>query len=240
MKYILSVAAFSLVLFSSCGFLGGRSIDGDGNVVAQNRAITGFNSIEVSSAIDVTITQDSSFSVKVETDNNLQEFVEVYNDNGVLRIRQKNNTSLDPTHGIKVSVSAPMIRSIDASGACNIVGKNKLTTAETFAIGLSGSCDVDVDVKAPKVDVDVSGSCSVILRGETKDFYVQGSGATSIKAFELLSENAEVDMSGAGDVELYASVKINAEGSGSTSIRYKGNAAVSSNISGAGGIKKVE
>ena len=71
---------------SSCHFFHNEHIHGDGNVISQNRAITGFNRVDVSSAIELYVTQDSGYSVKVETDNNLQPFVEVYKDGDVLNV----------------------------------------------------------------------------------------------------------------------------------------------------------
>ena len=46
-------------------------------------------------------------------------------------------------------------------------------------------------------------------------------------------------MSGAGDAEVFASVKLDVEVSGASDVKYKGNAAVSQDVSGAGSVKKV-
>ena len=79
------------------------------------------------------------------------------------------------------------------------------------------------------------------LTGETKDFNVDGSGAQSIKCFELMAENAHVEMSGAGDAEVFASVKLDVHvASGASDVKYKGNATVSQNVSGAGSVKKAD
>ncbi|HTD93286.1 MAG TPA: DUF2807 domain-containing protein, partial [Chitinophagaceae bacterium] len=91
-----------------------------------------------------------------------------------------------------------------------------------------------------KISVDASGACSIKIKGQTKDFRVDGSGSINVRAFELLSENSDIDISGACDVEVYASVKLTAGASGSSDIKYKGNGSVSTDISGAGSVKKVE
>lgn len=240
MRHFLVVfTVLSLVALSSCRF-GGKRVRGDGNVTTQNRSVGNFSGVDVSGAIDVYLTQDSSYSVKVEVDNNLQEFIEVYVDGNKLRIHQRNNTSLDPTRDIKVYVSAPSYRRVEASGACSVISKNRLGTDDDFAIHLSGACDVDLDLKAPRVRAEVSGACSVTLKGETKDFSVDGSGSTDLKCFGLLTENADVDLSGASDAEVYASVKLDASASGSTDIKYKGNPSVNSHMSGASSIKKAD
>ena len=86
----------------------------------------------------------------------------------------------------------------------------------------------------------MTGASSLKLKGQTKDLHIEGSGASHAKCFELLSENATVDVAGASSVEVFASVKLNADASGASDVRYKGNAAVSQSASGAGSVKKVE
>ena len=67
---LLAFFLFSL-LASSCGRVLGKRVKGSGKISTETRNVSGFNSIRVSSSIDVYISQDSAFSVKVETDDNL-------------------------------------------------------------------------------------------------------------------------------------------------------------------------
>ena len=55
---------------------------------------------------------------------------------------------------------------------------------------------------------------------------------------DLLSENADVDASGASHIEIYASVKIDGQASGASSVNYKGNAQSSVEKSGASSVNK--
>ncbi|MCP2936704.1 DUF2807 domain-containing protein, partial [Salmonella enterica subsp. enterica serovar Typhimurium] len=65
--------------------------------------------------------------------------------------------------------------------------------------------------------------------------------ASDAKCFDLKSENTKVEISGAGDAEVFASVQLDARVSGAGSVKYKGNAAsVNQKVSGAGSVKKVE
>ncbi len=96
-----------------------------------------------------------------------------------------------------------------------------------------------MEVDAPALDVEISGSGTVNLKGETKDFDLDLSGAANAHCYDLLSENTKVVISGAGDAEVYASVKLDAHVSGAGAVSYKGNASnVNQNVSGAGSVKK--
>jgi hypothetical protein len=139
-----------------------------------------------------------------------------------------------------VYVAAPSFRTIDVSGASNIVGENKLVSDETLDIELSGASEAKVDLKAPRINAEVTGASTITLTGETKDLNVIGSGASGAKCFELMTENTTVDISGASSAEVFASVKLDAQASGASEIKYKGTPAITQDINGASSIKKVD
>jgi len=230
-----------LVIFStSCNYVFRKQIRGDGNIKTESRTAGQFNSIDVSSSIEVYVKQDSVASVKIEADENLMEYIQVIHDGEILRIHPEEGYNLRPSGHIKVYVSSPAYKSFEASGACNIYSENKISSTDMVNINLSGSCDAKLELSVPKVSADLSGACNIELKGETKDFKVGGSGSTGIKSMDLLAENVDINLSGAGEAEVYASVKLNVEVSGAGSVKYKGNAAVSQSISGAGSVKKVD
>ena len=55
-----------------------------------------------------------------------------------------------------------------------------------------------------------------------------------------MAENVKVEISGAGDADVYASVKLYVRASGAGSVIYKGNPGINQSISGAGSVKKVD
>lgn len=228
-----------LLAFSSCNFFDGKRIKGDGNVITETRSVGNFDGIEVSGAFDIYITQDNSYTVKVETDDNLQGYVITEVQGNELRIRPENHVNLRPTR-MKIYVSAPVFKSLEASGACNIYSQNKLSSSEKMDIELSGSSDVVLDINAPEVEASLSGAGSVELKGETKELNIDGSGSSDIRCFDMKADNVSIDISGAGSAEVFANTKLDVEVSGSGDIKYKGSPSVQQRISGAGSVKKVD
>jgi len=218
----------------------GKRIHGNGNIKTETRPVSHFSGVDVSGSIDVFVKTDSVSSVKVEADENLLEYIQIINDGDILRIHTENGFSLDPSGKIKVFVSASVLKSFDASGACNIYSENKINSPDMINIGASGSCDVNLEVNTPKIVADLSGACNVELKGETKDFSVEGSGSTGIKTMGLMAENVNVDISGSGDADVYAGAKLDVHVSGAGSVQYKGSPQVNQSISGSGSVKKVE
>ncbi|MDP4260955.1 MAG: head GIN domain-containing protein [Bacteroidota bacterium] len=240
MNRLLIVAFCNLLILSSCHYFRGEHMRGTGNVITQTRDVSHFTGVDVSSAIDLYLKQDSAFAAKVVTDDNLQQYIQIREENGILYIQQRDNTSLDPSGKIKVYISAPLFTSMRASGACNITSENRLSSNENISIDLSGASDARLDIKALKISAGLSGACTLALKGEAKELSVDGSGSSNIKCFDLMTEQTKIDISGACDAEVFASVKLDIEASGSSDVKYRGNAAVSQNISGAGSVKRVD
>ncbi len=240
MRSIFIIAVSLLLLFSSCREIFAKRIRGNGNITTQARSAGQFNSVDVSGSIDVYVKQDSSSSIKVEADENLQQYIETIDDGNVLRIKTEEGYNLRSSRQIKVYVSSAVFKRFEASGACDIFSEGKISSSSDIDLGLSGSCEVTMDINAPKVSADVSGTCTVKLKGETKDFKLQGSGSTDVKCFDLIAENVDLDISGAGDAEVYASGKLSGSISGAADVHYKGAAQTDIHTSGASSVKKTD
>src|SRR6185295_1904026 len=96
----------------------------------------------------------------------------------------------------------------------------------------SGSGSLKLEVDAPEIAAGISGAGFVDLSGETKKFNANVSGAGGIRAFDLKAEEAELGISGTGNMEVYSSVKLKASISGMGKVRYKGNPEVTKSVSG--------
>ena len=232
------IALFSLIIFvGGCREIAGERVKGSGHVITENRSASGFNSIDVSGAIDVYVRQDSATSVKVEADDNILEYIEVHTEGSRLEIYTQNNIRLRPSNKIKVYISNPEYKEIQVSGASSVRCENEITS-DVLDVSLSGASEGRLELNAPKISVNVTGASNASIKGKTKDFEGSASGASEIRGFDLLSENADVDASGASNIEIYASVRIDGQSSGASSVNYKGNAQSSVEKSGASSVNK--
>jgi hypothetical protein len=174
----------------------------------------------------------------VEADDNILEYIEVHTDGSTLEIYTEGNIRLKPSHKIKVYVSNPEYKELQVSGASSIRSENEITSPDALHVDLSGASEGRLEVNAPKISVNLTGASNANIKGKTKDFEGSASGASEIRGFDLLTENAEVDASGASNIEVYASVKIAGQASGASGVNYKGNAQVNVGKSGASSVNK--
>lgn len=241
MKKLVFLLAIVAIAAPSCGYMFGKRVKGNGNIKTTERTVSSFKNVEVSGAIDLYVAQGDTKPVKIETDENLLQYIEVEQQGDRIVIKSKPGLNLRPTSKIKVYVTSPVYRDIDVSGASNINGVSKITNAEDLKLDVSGAGDINMEIDAPAVSADISGAGAVNLKGQTKSFELTLTGAGKAHCYELLSENTKVDISGAGDADVFASVKLDAEVSGAGSVSYKGGAThVNQQVSGAGSVKKIE
>lgn len=234
---------FLLSLFlvaSSCHEFWGERIRGNGVIKKESRPAGDFNGVEAGGALVVYVKQDAQRSVTIETDENLMQYIEVRQDGDRVSIHTRRNYNLDATGDIRVYVTGPVFNSLHVSGASKIISESQLTPPGDIDIHLSGASHATIDVKTPKVMTQISGASEIKLTGQTKDLSVDCSGASHAWCFELMAENADVDVSGASGADVFASIKLKGDASGASSIRYKGNPEVNTNTSGASNVKKAD
>ncbi|MDP4131656.1 MAG: head GIN domain-containing protein [Bacteroidota bacterium] len=231
----------ALIMLISCGRFMGKRIRGNGVIKTEERNVSPFKQVEASGAIKLMVSQGEFQPVKLEGDENILPYVEVNQSGESIEIRTRPGYNISPSNDLIVYVTAPVYSSISVSGASDIKGQNKITNSENLELEASGAGDIEMDVDAPKLSAAISGSGSIRLKGQTKDLDINLSGAGHAYCYDLLSENAKVDISGAGSAEVYASMKLDADVSGVGNVRYKGNASnVSQRVSGAGSVGKAE
>lgn len=228
----------TIISFSSCTLFGER-VSGNGKVITEDRQVGAFEDIRVSGGIDVQIKQEPSHRVTISTDENLMPLLEVYVSNNILHIREKKGYNLKPSNELIVYISAPGFNEIDISGSSDLSSTNRISVNNPVAISISGSAHIDMEIDAPSISTDVSGSGTVKLRGRSKDTKISLSGSGDIRCFELASENVELDVSGSADAEVSASSTLDISVSGAGTVNYRGNPSVKQSISGAGSVKKV-
>ncbi|HEX6332936.1 MAG TPA: head GIN domain-containing protein [Flavisolibacter sp.] len=237
MRFVVILLLVSAGL-SSCNYFIRERVRGDGNIASQTISVDSFRDIDASGAFTIRLRQDASSSVRVETDRNLIEYLDIYTKGNRLVIDTKRKFNLRPTREIIVYVTAPQFRDIEVSGACNIRTDAPVRSDGDVNISVSGSSNIMMDLSAPRINTDLSGSTTLQLRGTAREFISEASGSSEIRCFELLTENTSLDLSGASDAEVSASRMLDVEASGASNVVYTGNADVKSHTSGAGSVKK--
>lgn len=223
------------LIIVSCNVVGER---GNGNVIRQERKVSAFNELEISGAFNVFLTQGPTQLVIVEADDNLMDDIKTEVFGTTLKIEPRH-----PIHNaksLKIFITVPVLKHIDVSGAVDIETQTKFKQ-DDLSIEISGATDAKLELELKKLDIRSSGGCDMKLAGIATVLALDCSGAVDFKGFDLLCEEASIEISGAGNAQVNVSKTLKSNVSGAADVRYKGNPEkVWSDVSGAGSIKKVD
>lgn len=183
----------------------------------QTRDVQAFRKIEASGTVNVYFTQSDTASLTVKADRDDLEDVETRFENGVLIISNKGRVT-DP---IRVYVKNPVLNSIETSGLADVKILQTLKT-DSLEFVVSGSSDLNGKVEASKVSCLLSGAGDLSLSGSTENLTANVSSAASLKAYNLVSKNANVVTTGAASAKVFVSEKLVANASGASDIKVKG------------------
>lgn len=140
---------------------------------------------------------------------------------------------------------------LDGSGNIQTRSNFPIIASTSCITRLKGSGTMELSIKAtPLVNASLDGSGTIILKGEAQQNNLNVSGSGNIKAFNLPVLTSTAEIIGSGIIELTATdtdstlttsrATVNAQVSGSGTVRVKGNAGIQWNVSGSGKIERVD
>jgi hypothetical protein len=215
-------------------------------VVTEERDVSGFDSVFVSGMGKVIVTQGNEESLTIETDDNLMQYIETKVSAGRLELGFSDDVKfsedgrgkvIDPSDSIIFHLSLIDLSQINISGAASF--EIQELDADRFEIVLGGAGDVRIDsLSATDLVVEVSGAGDIDLAGqvETQDISLDGLG--NYDAFDLESQGATVQISGAGSANIWVRDTLNVKISGAGDVDYYGNPSLTESITGAGSINR--
>lgn len=184
----------------------------------EQRTITPFSRIEVKGAVSVMYHQSDSLGLWLNGDQEDLGKVSTLVDGDVLRISSKG----DMEDRVTVHVSANSLKALELQGATSFNTEGTLR-AETFDLGISGASQGKIALEAGKVSCIQSGASALTLSGRCTNLVANISGASNLKAFDLVAEKAEVETSGAANAKITVTGTFNGNAGGASSIRLKGD-----------------
>lgn len=187
---------------------------------------SGFHGIRVSNAFDVYISQGNEDAVAVSASN--AEFksrivTEVRGGVLIIKFDQEDKKFWKRNSGqkLKAYISIKKIDLIDIGGACSVYFEDGLS-AEELAFSLSGASDAKGKIEVKKLTMDISGASSATITGTAANIVVEASGASDFRAFDLVANYCDAKASGASSVNITVNKELNANASGASSVRFKG------------------
>jgi hypothetical protein len=212
-------------------------ITGEGDIVTEQRQVSGFDRIRLGINAKVILDQDSSFSLRVDAQPNILDIMETTVEGNVLNINYGVNCVLN-SKDITLYLSMPELRGVDVSGSGDVICMKGFRVID-LELGISGSGEIMMELDAENIQSRISGSGEIDIGGKAKSHSIGISGSGTVYAYNLRTNATRARISGSGDARVFALDKLNASISGSGSVLYKGEPVVESHVSGSGSVKRV-
>jgi hypothetical protein len=229
-----AILTFIAFMTTSCIIVvNGKSAQGSGNIITEEREVSAFNKIHLKGSGKVFLTPGEKQTLIIKTDDNIMPLIETDVSGKKLTISHGRH-HLRPTV-FEVFITVKNLKGVAISGSGDISGKGRFVT-DTFYAEISGSGDVDLELETGRLETKISGSGSIRLAGKAEDYTVSISGSGEINAFDVQAKNISVKISGSGDCRVHAAESLDAKISGSGDVYYKGRPRINTKISGSGSL----
>ncbi|MEI6122946.1 MAG: head GIN domain-containing protein [Bacteroidota bacterium] len=197
-----------------------------GKIVTEQRQVSNFSSIFVSDNVNLYLTQDALFSVKVEAGEHLISLIttELKNDTLFLENHNKCNWTRSYKPKVNVYISLPQLVFIQNSG-CGIITTSNTFTGDSlrfYSINASGDLTLNLDVKKCYITIH-TGCLNITTTGiaDYLDVYYNGDGM--IHCENLLTQQAMVNSKSTGNIYVNVTDKLYYNISYDGDIYYTGN-----------------
>ena len=214
MKFSLFLSLFALLFVSqSCNLMNCKS--GKGELVEEERRVEDFEQVAFSGSGDLNI-RSGNTRVRVEDHESLIGELETEVGGGTLKIDYDgcvNNSNL------RADLSTRRLSGVYLSGSTQVDVAGNYDSS-SFAAVISGSADMRVHLEQSLATLSAT---------------VSGSG--TVDARDSRAERVEVNISGSGNVIVYAERELEVNISGSGDVVYYGNPRITQKVSGSGSIR---
>ncbi len=183
---------FVMILFlTACNAQKYGKVKGNGNVINKTRNVGSFEQIGVSGSFDVILKKGDEGKIEIKIEDNLLPYLITEVNNGKLKIKWKNGTSISTRKGVDITVYFKEINAIGVSGASDIVVKD-LIRSNKFSVSVSGSGDIEFEIETDHLSASVSGSGDLDIIGTAKTFEAAVAGSGDIDAYGLTSDKDDI------------------------------------------------
>jgi hypothetical protein len=224
---------------------GGERMRGNGEKITAERTVSSFNKIKITSAYKSRNGSDGKGILRVHSsqeyrgsitiDSNLEQYIEVVNEDTVLKIEPKRKITDD----FVVDIYCPNILGITIDNRVRVEFVDTMITP-SLEININGAGDIEGAIECDSFIVNANGAVSIEISGTSNDASVTINGAGNFDGYELRINNGAFEINGAGSIKCWVIDNLTVNISGVGSIRYRGEPNINSGRNGIGIIKKAK
>lgn len=219
-KVIRLFAFFALALAVAPIAANAQNIKGNGKVKTDVRQVGGFNCVVVQGFVELYLSQETTESVKIESEENLVSLFKTSVSDSTLYVFVP---SVKKALKLNVTVAYKDLKQIILLNEVTLQSE-KVANFDNIEIICGGASRLNFEFKAVKSTIKVLDNSAVSLRGYTEYLTVEAHDETEVNAFDLQSDNCTVIGSGFAEISINVKKRLGITMSGSCNLYYMGEA----------------
>jgi hypothetical protein len=241
-KLIFLPVFLAALLGFSCSNLvqlgsGGKSITPSDVNMTEERVVSGFSSINMSTLGRVLLTQGEGESLIIEGRDNLVPLIKTEVRDGVLHIDMDENVNLllgkNDNDLLTFTISLKDLTALTVSGLADVEMVSLSTDGLTIDMSGAGQFKLG-QLNAESITIKLGGLGNVDISGEVTQETIDISGAGSVNAADLKCQTANVNIPGLGGATVWVTDTLTGNISGGGSVSYYGDPVINTETSGLG------
>lgn len=225
---ILTISAVTSFTATSCMI---NTIASKNEATSTYEVNTSYKSLKVKNAIRVEYRHDID-TLQIIADSSILSKIKVnYDDEGIEIYASDFRRSYSVTAIVPASKN---LKSIEIGGASSFTSDGEIK-ADKLDIEVSEASHFDANIDCQSLEVSVSGASSAEIGGKAVNANIEVSGASKLSSNGeyLNTDYADVDLSGASTAEIICNKNITGEASGASKLSFRGAAKADVSTSGA-------
>lgn len=253
-KLLLCLALFTIIgitpMISGC-----EAVTGSGEPMTLEMDYEDFERIEAGYGFDVEITRADTYKVNIIIDEVLVEYLNVKKSGGTVYIGLKSGYNYMEQIR-RAEITLPKLNRLELSGGSEGIISGFSTTndisfelsgasqlnmnnlkADTVDLNISGASKVIGTIEAKRGEFDLSGASKLEISGSAPEISIEASGDSEVKLTDFPTVDADVELSGGSNAEIFVSGRLSIDLSGASKLIYSGDPKLGSiDVSGSSSI----
>jgi hypothetical protein len=224
MRFTLAIAALTMV-FNMAAAQKNAKIEGNGKLITREIDVRSFDELKASGVYELKLVQGDKESVKIEADENLQEYFSVSNSGSTLVIDMDKlrNKSLNGKNTLKVYVSFKKLKELDLKMVGNTTSEKNLSFDDLNIVNKSVG-NLKLDLTANKLSLDNKSVGNVTLSGKATNAVFENDGVGSLRAGDLIVQTLDIKNQGVGSAEVNVEKELKVKESWISNVKNRGSA----------------
>jgi len=204
-----------------------ETIEGNGKLVTRDVNVSSFDGLRASGVYELKLSQGNKESVKIEADENLQEYFNVRNEGNklVIDMEKLNNKNLKVKNKMKVYITFKNLKELELKTVGNVSSEEQLSF-DNLDMNTKNVGNVDLNLTAKKLNLDSKSVGNVKLSGKANEAVVKNKGVGSLQAGNFVVQTMDIENDGVGSAEVNAEKDLKVKDSFMGKVKNKGAATV--------------